>query len=271
MNKEITDFYEMMIKVFPAKDRGYASVSASEKNIALMSQYMTSLSPKSFGRLISDKHWNSYPLYYHNYYGTNPDKAVLNRSYSSILSFVIKYIIYTEPAHKKILIEKSTGIFRVMTINHCIGDDKRRAARISLKLGDIRARKLAVEILPVVTINKHLAIETNKVVRKKILNRVGYLNITEDQSKLFGNYIKNMVFMNSKFHKDEMDIKTEKILLEAKDKKAKLQQEIMLKISYYIENKDTVFYLDLFQYISANLSYNDKQIFLKKLTGKGVV
>lgn len=267
MKKETSDFYRALVDKFPLGKRERSFIKIEERSIAIIAQYLSNISTKAFKRIVSDPHWNSYPLYTYNY--RNNSGVINNRSYASIFSFVVRYLVYTSPAHKKALIEHSTGIFRINTINHCLGKDKLRAARVSLKLGDIRAKKISVDLLPVNDIAKHLLIENNRDIKGKILRRVGYMNLTVPQSdKIDNRYEKGRIMLNNGFDKEAFDEILTNTLNLAKQKKAKLEQNILQKISYHVSDSDALFYLDLFQYVSSSTAFNDKQIFLRKLTGK---
>lgn len=200
--------------------------------------YLASLSKSDFKLLISDKSWNSYPTYTINRIGNSA------RDYFQILFRATRHLIYSNNSLKKMIIDHSTGIFRISAIKICLGQDKVIAAKKSLKQGDSRARKCAVRILPINDIRKHYPFERESSARRIIVDRIGFVEMSEiEEKKSTEHYYLNRNFLNNKFsiQKIEEVIDQGFVVNNLKINKTSIIQ----KLCYYLSPEESVFFLNL--------------------------
>lgn len=264
MKKHISDFYDHLSTNYPniGKSR-YSNNDALQLASDKLFEHMKSLSATEFRAIISDRHWNSYPTYTFSH---NSFTVVNLKNYYSIISKAVKKLIYTSAKHKKDLITLSAGVFRIATINSALGKDKLKAARIGLKSRDTRARKLAVNILPVKDLLEIVNTEKNAAILNRLSIRIGYINMLDVEKSSGYRYNRSRAFLNDEFNAEEIRELVQK--KEAGDKIPFYEQDIFRKLTYHISEDEVPFYLDLFNKLSQS-DRETKKIFLAKLTGRG--
>ncbi len=264
MKKHISDFYDHLSTNYPDVGRNrYSNRDAIQIASDKLFEHMKSLSTTEFRVLISDRHWNSYPIYTCGY---TQFPAINLKNYYCIISRAVTKLIYTSAKHKKDLIALSAGAFRIATINSALGKDKLKAARIALKSRDSRARKLAVNILPVKDLFQILNTEKDKSILNRLSIRIGYINMLDVEKSSGYRYNRSRAFLNDEFNAEEIRELVQK--KEAGDKIPFYEQDIFRKLTYHISEEQVPFYLDLFNKLSQS-DKETKKIFLAKLTGRG--
>lgn len=264
MKKHISDFYDHLSTNYPDVGRNrYSNRDAIQIASDKLFEHMKSLSTTEFRALISDRHWNSYPIYTCGY---TQFPAINLKNYYCIISRAVTKLIYTSAKHKKDLIALSAGAFRIATINSALGKDKLKAARIALKSRDSRARKLAVNILPVKDLFQILNTEKDKSILNRLSIRIGYINMLDVEKSSGYRYNRSRAFLNDEFNAEEIRELVQK--KEAGDKIPFYEQDIFRKLTYHISEDEVPFYLDLFNKLSQS-DKETKKIFLAKLTGRG--
>lgn len=225
------------------------------------------MAPKDFKALISDTHWNHYPLDSWTPYHlsqSNPDYINPNGFYR-LIELGIKRIIYLREDYRKLLVNHSTGIFRIATIDNALSHDKLKAAKLGLSCADQRVRLRAAYLSPVKDIEKRLPLEKSKSVREKIIKRLGYLNCLDEAIKPSNaRYYRCDPMKNSAFSKAELDVYVEN------DKRSAYPDEevaLLTKMIYHMSKEDSLFYINI---IKATLgrSHDLEPLFTAKITGE---
>lgn len=236
--------------------------SASEDADYKLASYLSSLSSKDFKALISDRYWNTYPTYC--YVRTNSDTG---RGYYPILFRATRYLIYSNSQLKKLILNFSTGIFRIFAIQVCLGNDRVVAARKALKQSDSRARKRAAKLLPIRDIKIHYHLEKNSSIREIIVNRIGFIEMAEmEESKATSHYLLYRNFLNSKFSMQKIEEAIDQNFLINSIKLNKTS--IIQKLCYYLEPQEAVFFLNLIK-DNSTTKYDSwiVKAFMSKVTG----
>jgi len=267
MKAHLEAFYSHLSTNFQEWGRGRVRYydQGRVKDYSSLANHLSSMSLSDLKILISDKHWNSYPLYCY----VGGDSSFINtRRYYNLISNTVKHLVFSSDKHRKLFIKESEGIFRIATINACLGKDKLRAAKVGLKSGDARARKLAAGLVPVSDLVPMIGTETRSDIQNKISNRVGYLNMIPTEKKSRSRWNRSRAILNSEFNPDEM----KEIIQRGLDGKGLFvyDRDLLANLTYNVDASSAPFYLDLFQKLCESDPVM-KQIFLKKLTGKSHV
>jgi hypothetical protein len=232
---------------------------------SLVAEYLSSLSSSDFKKLVSDKHWNSYPSYICSY----GEQALLNpRRFGTQIFCAIKILAYSNPKLKSDLIKSAEGIFRMGIIKHSLGADKIKAAKIGLKSSDVRVRKLAVNLLPVRDVEKHLPNEKDKDVMCRIEKRIGYLNMLDHELNSEYRWNRSRAAANAGFNPDLVRDHIQK--KDAGGGNRYYDRDIFASMVYNIDSSSAAFYLDIFKKLSG-CDESLKKAFLIKLSGKSDV
>ena len=229
-----------------------------------IAEYMSSLSDSDLKSLVSDRYWNSYPTFV--YYGGNEKDYMSNtRRFYSVIAHVVKFVVYSNSKLKNFLIKNSDGIFRMATINACLGKDKIKASRFGLKSNDTRVRKLAVTLLPIRDVEAHLKIEKNNDIKYKIEKRIGYLNMLDHEINSPYRYIRSRAIANSNFDPEMI----REILKKKKEGNGNkfYDTDVLASVVYNVNSTSAAFYLDIFRELS-DADPLLKKAFLSKLSGK---
>jgi hypothetical protein len=229
-----------------------------------VANHLASMSNQDLKTLISDKYWNSYPLYVH-YRGANTPANPKN--YYSFISAAVKHLIFVSQKHRKFFTDHASGAFRVATINATLGRDKLKAAKKGLTSGDARVRKLAVSLLPVSDLKEIMKTEKRADVLNSISKRVGYLNMLHVEVNSRYRWNRSRAFANSEFNPD---VTREIIATRRTGSQSFYEKDIFKNLVYNVDSESAAFYLDIFK----DLCNNDaslKAAFLEKLTGKSNV
>lgn len=227
-----------------------------------IAEHLVSLSPSDFKKLISDRYWNSYPTYITSYgedWHSNP-----RRFFNSICS-AVKLIIYSNDKLKNELIKNSEGIFRISTIRSCLGKDKLKASKIALKSGDVRVRKLAVGIVPIRDVERHLGVEKSEDVKLRIEKRIGYLNMLDHQINSSSRWYRSRAIANCGFDQDFVRDHIQK--KKAGGGNRYYDRDVFASMVYNVDHASAAFYLDIFKELCSSDDVL-KQAFLSKLAGK---
>jgi hypothetical protein len=150
-------------------------------------------------------------------------------------------------------------------IKHSLGKEKIKASRVGLKSSDIRVRKLAVTLLPIRDVEKHLPNEKNKDVKCKIEKRIGYLNMLDYELNSEYRWNRSRAIANAGFNPDLVRDHIQK--KDAGGGNRYYDRDIFASVVYNIDSSSAAFYLDIFKKLSG---CDDilKQAFLAKLSGK---
>ncbi len=229
-----------------------------------VAEYITSLSDSDLKSLVSDKHWNSYPTFV--YYNGNEQSYMSNtRRFYSVIAHAVKFVVYSNSKLKNLLIKNSDGIFRMATINACLGKDKIKASRFGLKSNDTRVRKLAVTLLPIRDVEEHLKTEKSNDIKYRIEKRIGYLNMLNYEINSPYRYIRSRAIANSDFD-PEMIREIVKKKKEGNGNKF-YDTDVLASVVYNVDSASAAFYLDIFREFS-DADPMLKKAFLSKLSGK---
>jgi len=264
MKKNISDFYEVLCSKYPEIGTNSYSRYHTGTDPSSLVSYFKSLSDPNFRQLISEPHWNSYPIY-----TCHSNKKDLNiKNFYFLINVAVGRLVYTSPKYRKTFIEKSEGIFRISTIGHTLGKEKLKAAKIGLTSRDTRLRKLAVSILPVKDLTDAVNSEKNSSVLNRLASRVGYLNMINAEKSSSQRWSRSRAFLNDKFNQDEISEIVTKL---TSGKSAPIyEMDLLKKIIYHVPASELAFYLDVFNKLpNANKEY--KTIFLSKMTGNSDV
>lgn len=267
MKAHIEAFYNHLSTNFPEWGKGRVRYydHGRVKDYSSLADHISSMSLSDLKTLISDKHWNSYPLYC---YGGGDSSFINTRRYFNLISNTVKHLVFSSDKYRKLFIKESEGIFRISTINACLGKDKLKAAKVGLKSGDARARKLSVSLVPVSDLASMINTETRSDIQHKISGRIGYLNMIPTEKKSRSRWYRSRAILNSEFNPDEM----KEIIQRGRDGKGLFvyDRDLLANLTYNVDASSAPFYLDLFQKLCESDAVM-KQIFLKKLTGKSHV
>lgn len=267
MKAHIEAFYNHLSTDFPEWGRGRVRYynQGRIKDYSSLANHLSSMSLSDLKTLISDKHWNSYPLYC---YGGGDSSFINTRRYFNLISNTVKHLVFASDKYRKLFIKESEGIFRIATINSCLGKDKLKAAKVGIKSGDARARKLSVSLVPVSDLTAMIGTETRSDIQNKISGRIGYLNMIPTEKKSRSRWNRSRAILNSEFNPDEM----KEIIQRGLDGKGLFvyDRDLLTNLTYNVDASSAPFYLDLFQKLCESDAVM-KQIFLKKLTGKSHV
>lgn len=267
MKAHLEAFYNHLSTNFPEWGRGRVRYydQGRLKDYSSLAGHLSAMSLSDLKTLISDKHWNSYPLYC---YGGRDSNIINTRLYFNLISNTVKHLVFVSDKYRKLFIKESEGIFRIATINACLGKDKLKAAKVGLKSGDVRARKLSVSLVPVSDLTSMIGTETRSDIQHKISGRIGYLNMIPTEKKSRSRWNRSRAILNSEFNPDEM----KEIIQRGLDGKGLFvyDRDLLANLTYNVDASSAPFYLDLFQKL-CEADPVMKQIFLKKLTGKSDV
>lgn len=266
MKQHLSKFYDLLCNNHP--DIGKNSYHRYSHNMdpSDVVSYLQSLSDADFIKLISDTHWNSYPLYT---CGWGEKKEVNPKNYYNLISQAVGRMIFSSPKYRKIFIEKSEGIFRISTIGHTLGKEKLKAAKSGLTSKDTRVRKLAVNLLPVKDLMEIVNSEKNSAVLNRLSIRIGYLNMVSAERSSSQRWNRSRAFLNSDFDQNEISDIANK-LISGKTSPV-YDMDLLKKIAYHVPASELAFYLDIFNKLSNAHHKELKSIFITKMTGKADV
>jgi hypothetical protein len=250
----------MMGKSKSFKDGGRWGENAPFATI--IAEYLSSLSTSDFKKLISDRYWNSYPCYICTY----GEAALLDpRRFGTQIFSAIRILSFSNKSLRSELIKSAEGIFRMAIINHSLGKDKIKAARAGLKSSDIRVRKLAINILPVKDVAKHLPNEKNKDVLCRIEKRIGYLNMLEYEVISEYRWNRSRAIAHAGFNPDLVRDHIQK--KKAGGGNRYYDRDVFASMVYNVDSSSAPFNLDIFEALSGSDEVL-KKAFLAKLVGK---
>ena len=237
-----------------------------EKSLKYVSlvNYFTSMTDSDLKSLISDRYWNSYPLYLYYRGSENPPNP---RNYYSFISAAVKHLIFVNKKYRKIFIDHSDGAFRVATINATLGRDKLKSAKKGLVSGDARVRKLAVSLVPVSDLKEIMKTEKRADVLNSISKRVGYLNMLHVEINSRYRWNRSRALANSEFNPD---FTREVIATKRTGANSFYDRDVFNNLVYNVDSDSAAFYLDIFRELSKTDS-SLRAAFLEKLTGKSNV
>lgn len=262
MKPHVTEFLDHLTSNFTKSNGSYYPQNEHLKDFAKCANHISSMTRKELKTLISDKYWNSYPTYVHY----NSRSTTVNpKSYYNLIFRSVKNIVYSNPSLRQFFINHSQGIFRIATINSCLGRDKLKAAKVGLKCSDARARKLAVGLVKTSDIKGLLATEKRPDILNKISIRLGYLNMLDQEMTSRYRWNRSRAFLNSDFSADEL-----RELLQKKKNGENIpfyDRDMFSNFAYNIDAQSVAFYLDIFTELSSS-DAEIKNIFLNKLTGR---
>jgi len=265
MNSESKSFTKYLLDNFSLRDNvTYHAEERQGKHIEI-ANHLASMSDKNLKSLISDKYWNSYPLY--TYYrtsgsGSNP------KGYYSLIGSAVKYLMLVSQKHRKVFSDHAGGAFRIATINGTLGQDKLKAAKKGLTSGDARVRKLAVSLVPVSDLKEIIKTEKRADVLNSISKRVGYINMSHIEIESRYRWNRSRALANSRFDPDF----TRDLLQKKKAGKTIpfYERDVFTNMVYNLDSNSAAFYLDIFRELSS-CDPQLKAAFLQKLTGKSGV
>lgn len=265
MKQHLSKFYDLLCNNHP--DIGKNSYHRYSHNMdpSDVVSYLQSLSDADFIKLISDTHWNSYPLYT----GWGEKKEVNPKNYYNLISQAVGRMIFSSPKYRKIFIEKSEGIFRISTIGHTLGKEKLKAAKSGLTSKDTRVRKLAVNLLPVKDLMEIVNSEKNSAVLNRLSIRIGYLNMVSAERSSSQRWNRSRAFLNSDFDQNEISDIANKFI--SGKTSPVYDMDLLKKIAYHVPASELAFYLDIFNKFSNAHHKELKSIFITKMTGKADV
>ena len=266
MKKHISDFYNYLTTNHPDyvnKNYYHSSKIKHSSGTIKLVNHLRSLPIPDFRKLISDPHWNSYPLFT-IYYGKNATPELNPKNYFRFINMAVKQMIFVDHKYRKEFVENSEGAFRVSTIQHTLGKEKLKAAKLGLKSRDVRVRKLAVKLLPVKDLMPIVNSEKNSSVISKLSHRIGYLNMIKVEKNSSYRYKRSHAFLNDEFDGDEI----RDILSKREMGKSSIfyERDILNKVAYHIPPSELPFYLDVLNKLSS-FDEDAKKLFLAKLTG----
>jgi len=265
MKPHVTEFLEYLTSNFTKSGVIYNPQNEHLKDFAKCANHISSMTKNELKTLISDKYWNSYPTYV-CYSPKGPKGTTVNpKSYYNLIFRSVKNIVYSNTSLRQFFINHSQGIFRIATINSCLGRDKLKAAKVGLKCSDARARKLAVGLVKTSDLKGLLITEKRPDILNKISIRLGYLNMLEQEMTSRYRWNRSRAFLNSDFSADEL-----RELLQKKKNGENIpfyDRDMFSNFAYNIDAQSVAFYLDIFTELSSS-DAEIKNIFLKKLTGK---
>lgn len=266
MKKHLSDFYNYLSTHHPElgkRQYHYTRAKFSDKGSIKLIDHLRSLPISDFRKLISDPHWNSYPLFT-IYYGKDSPAEPNLKSYYRFIDGAVKQMIFVDHKYRKEFMENSEGIFRISTIGNTLGREKLKAAKLGLKSGDVRVRKLAVKLLPVKDLMPIVNSEKNSSVISKLSHRIGYLNMIKVEKNSSYRYKRSHAFLNDEFDGDEI----RDILSKREGGKSSIfyERDILKKVAYHIPPSELPFYLDVLNKLSS-FDEDAKKLFLAKLTG----
>ncbi len=229
-----------------------------------VANHLASMSDQDLKTLISDRHWNSYPLYvYYRGKDTSPNP----KNYYPFISAAVKHLVLISQKHRKFFTDHAVGAFRIATINATLGRDKLKAAKKGLTSGDARVRKLAVSLVPVSDLKEIMKTEKRADVLNSISKRVGYLNMLHVEVNSRYRWNRSRAFANSEFNPD---FTREVIATKRTGANSFYEKDIFNNLVYNVDSESAAFYLDIFRELS-NSDASLKAAFLQKLTGKSSV
>ena len=229
-----------------------------------VANHLASMSDQDLKALVSDRHWNSYPLYvYYRGSDTSPNP----KNYYPFISAAVKHLVLVSQKHRKFFTDHTVGAFRIATINGTLGRDKLKAAKKGLTSGDARVRKLAVSLVPVSDLKEIMKTEKRADVLNSISKRVGYLNMLHVEVNSRYRWNRSRAFANSEFNPD---FTREVIATKRTGANSFYERDIFNNLVYNVDSESAAFYLDIFRELS-NSDDSLKAAFLQKLTGKSSV
>lgn len=251
----------------------YDSFNAEEETFS----FVINLSKADFKKLVSDKYWETYPLF--KVKNSNEDDE---RSYASILEAIFYNLIILSSEHRKEIILHSEGIIRLISLNFTEGSDILQCAKFGLKSSDVRVRKASASIVPVKVLQNHLKNfeEKNKSVITLITKRIGILNISDSIKKMRSeedsyaslSYAKALYsFKSPKEISEKIESLEEDVTFESAFFKERIISGLKRTLIYKLESKDCPFYISSFskntpKYIPINNMFQCK--ILKQLSLK---
>jgi hypothetical protein len=266
MKKHISDFYNYLTTNHPDyanKNYYYSSKINHNDGTTKLVSHLRSLPIADFRKLISDPHWNSYPLFTINY-GKGAAVEPNPKNYYRFINMAVKQMIFVDHKYRKEFMENSEGAFRISTIGNTLGKEKLKAAKIGLKSRDVRVRKLAAELLPIKDVMSIVNSEKNYSVLSKLSRRIGYLNMIKVEKNSSYRYKRSHAFLNDEFDGDEIrDILSKR---EMGKSSTFYERDILQKVAYHISTSELPFYLDVLNKLSS-FDEDGKRLFLAKLTG----
>lgn len=270
MKSQAKSFLKHLIDNYSTKDRDtYYDRQSGErqrKHVAIAS-HLASMSDRELKSLISDKSWNSYPLYVY-YRGRDSDSTTNPKAYYSFISAAVKHLMLVSEKHRKIFSDHADGAFRIATINGTLGRDRLRAAKKGLTSGDARVRKLAVSLVPVSDLKEIMRTEKRADVLNSISKRVGYLNMLHVEIDSRYRWNRSRAFANSEFNPDFIrEVISQK---RTSGSNSFYERDILNNLVYNANSESAAFYLDIFRELSSS-DPALKAAFLQKLTGKSGV
>jgi len=261
MKQHLSKFYDLLCNNYPDIGKNVYSRYNQNMDSSDVVTYLQSLSDADFVKLISDTHWNYYPIYT---CGWGERKEVNPKNYYCLINQAVGRMIFSSPKYRKIFIEKSEGIFRISTIGHTLGKEKLKAAKAGLTSKDTRVRKLAVNLLPVKDLMEIVNSEKNSAVLNRLSARIGYLNMINAERSSSQRWNRSRAFLNSEFDRNEISDIASK-LVSGKTSPVH-DMDLLKKIAYHVPASELAFYLDIFNKLPGT-NKEIKNIFIAKMTG----
>lgn len=280
MNKSIKNFYEIIDSIEKQLRTEVPSMTYVNKQSHVdllrssIGSYLNSLSKKEFLSFVSNKHWNKYPLFVCT---SLKKQGSLRKALFTFFYNVIDDYIAFNKEYSQILIKHSEGVFRYITINRVMGNERLKAAKYGLLSKDVRVRKLAASIVPISVLKKHIESfdENNRNVFKVIRNRIGIDNMRDVLKKMCE--FSDKTFFNDYekiyYHKKVFEVEPLQNVLEELEKigfysfeRRRCSNNLQEIIAYNVNRENAPFFVSAFEH--KDTSQLAKEIFFKKLTGK---